>query len=123
MSDNFHFDLTGVSIEKALEIAFQQHSKAVAWAVVPLKEGSERTRLILFWTNHSEATPLPAPMDCAAAVPFVKSWLSAADYGREPDHDGDNGKGCRIYNEAWTHINGMWQAFVAIEPVWLEYGK
>lgn len=173
MSDNFHFDLTGVSLAKALDIAFGQTRKAVGWREDPImshssgvidvgqhswvnkdilaltneqrlelsrlrlldyravdREGNyvhptptKRKRLILFWTKHESMTPLPAPMSAEDAVSFVKAWLAATDYGSEPDHDGDNGKGFRIYNEAWTHVAGLWEAFVAIEPVWMMYGK
>lgn len=53
----------------------------------------------------------------------VRAWLEAVEYGPEPNHDGDNKKGWRVFNERYSHVSGLWQAFVAIEPVWLEYGK
>lgn len=127
MSDNFHFDLTGVDLKRALAIAFQGASggKAIGWADLLFKpNGSgERHRLVLFWTKHDAMTALPAPMNAEEAESFVKAWLGAADYGSQPDHDGDNSKGWRVYNEAWGHVAGMYQAFVAIEPTWLMYGK
>lgn len=141
MPDNFHFDLTGVPLDTCLKIAFDSTpgKKAVAWAVQeaftadPNKswEKSSRRRLILFWHENAkkdggdcDVQMLPAPMDVEAAVPFVKSWLRAENYGGQPDHDGDNGQGWRVYNEAWTKIERAGSySFVAIEPVWLMYGK
>lgn len=172
MSDNFHFDLTGVPLETALGIAFGSSRRMVGWYVEPpgkrlaksldalarvvalheietegrrlanraasslRQEGWELRpvvhrdlsvpRMVLFWADFDGKDvmqKLPAPMGVAEAVPFVKSWLGSADYGHEPDHDGDNSKGCRVYNEAWTHIGQWHAAFAAIEPVWLMHGK
>lgn len=133
--DNFHFDMTGVPLADALKIAFcgSPGNKAVGWSVLDADdtetvEGqhghtSSRKRLVLFWHESGGGTPLPAPMDAEAAIPFIKAWLAEADYGKQPDHDGDNGKGWRIYNEAWGHVARNHYAFVAIEPEWIMYGK
>lgn len=134
MSDNFHFDLTGVPLDKCLEIACSSSRKIVGYRVQTEsddtfrgREWEPRTkagRFILFWAEGAkDMVHLPAKMDQEQIIPLIKAWLSEADYGREPDHDGDNGKGWRVYNEAWGHVNGEWQAFCAIEPVWLMYGK
>lgn len=42
---------------------------------------------------------------------------------KEPDHDGDNDKGFRLFTESWGQVFGEYQAFVAIEPIWAMYGK
>lgn len=141
MSDNFHFDLTGVSLDVCLDVAFSgsPSRKAVAWAVQekfeadPDKrwEKSTNRRLVLFWHESAkngggdcDVQLLPAPMTAEQSVPFVKAWLQSEDYGSQPDHDGNNGKGWRVYNESWTHIDRAGSySFVAIEPVWLMYGK
>ncbi len=124
MADNYRFDLTGVKLETAMEIAFENAPgrKAVAWAVLQNEDDTGK-RLVLFWNKDPLATPLPSEMSVATAVEFVKDWLVAQNYGREPDHDGSNRKGCRIYNEAWGHVAKSHYAFVAIEPVWMMYGK
>lgn len=122
MADNFHFDMTGVPLEKALDIAFGQYSKAVGYRVE-----NDPCRLILYWVaraNGDDVIPFPAPMDAEASVMFVKAWLKhTAKYGSQPDHDGDNKRGCRVYNETWGNVGRDYRAFVAIEPVWLMYGK
>lgn len=124
VSDNFHFDLTGVGLDRALDIAFTGHSKCIGWSEGEVSDGGRvRKRLILHWTENVSATPLPAPMTATEVLPFVQAWLNAVPRGPEPDHDGDNGQGCRVYNEDWGHVGSDYTAFVAIEPRWLMYGK
>lgn len=118
MADNFHFDMTGVPLDLALQVAFT-HNKAVKGFT------SNPGRLTLYHTTTDlpDVTVLPAPMTYDEVMPMIKAWQKTAVYGPQPDHDGDNGKGLRVFNEAWSHVDGRWQAFVAFEPVWLEYGK
>lgn len=120
MSDNFAFDITGAPLAKCLDIAVSAspNRKAVAWHVD--KDGK---RLVLHWAIDSKGIPLPAALDGDALRAFVEAWLEAVNYGPEPDHDGHNGRGCRVYNESWGQVDGEWSAFVAIEPAWLMYGK
>lgn len=71
MADNFHFDLTGVDLERCLAIAFAgaPGAKAVAWAEMdadPEGQGPESLwgasqgtrRLVLFW--HADTNSVPA---------------------------------------------------------------
>ena len=118
MADNFSFDITGVPLDKSLAVATHNNNKVVAWRID--KDGK---RLILYWAEHESATKLPAPLGGDAVETFVRSWLESVDYGQRPDIDGSTARGWRIYNEYWGHIDHQWQAFVAIEPTWLEYGK
>jgi hypothetical protein len=53
----------------------------------------------------------------------IKRFLADTDYGDQPDHDGSNGKGFHIYNEAWNRIGNCWTADFAVEPSWAWYGK
>lgn len=134
MADNRHFDLVGIDLGLSLEVAFSDRHKAVGWAEMDTPDkptgpggvwGANRAskRLVLFWTPDEVMTPLPAPLGIDDCIPFVTAWLNGADYGREPDHDGSNRKGWRVYNEEWGHVAGRWQAFAAVEPVWLLIGK
>jgi hypothetical protein len=133
-ADNFHFDLTGVPLLDALNIAFAGGTTAKGWAEIDTDPSSRGAwapwsametakRLVLFWTADHAMTPLPAPMGPADVEPFVRTWLQAAEYGPEPDHDGDNSMGWRVYNEAWGHVGPYRTAICAIEPVWLMHGK
>ena len=121
MADNFEFRITGASLEKSLDIATTRWKDVTGWSV-----DKDSNRLILYWTNASSSGdyhPLPAPLSGNALVEFVRSWLKSVDYGPEPDHDGENGKGWTVYNERWGHVANRWEAFAAIEPTWLMYGK
>lgn len=80
-------------------------------------------RLILYCYESKKANKLPYPMTPEALIDFAWNWLQTVDYGRQPDHDGDNGKGWHLYTEDWGHVDGDWAAFCAIEPAWAMYGK
>lgn len=122
MSDNYHFDLVCTPLEESLSIAFHgaPGKKATHWKIVP-----EAKKLLLAWNENAgtDFVPFVSPIDAEAAVKVVKGFLAEQNYGTQPDHDGDNGKSWRIYNEAWGHVGGNPYVFVAIEPVWAEYGK
>lgn len=127
-ADNLHFDVAGAPLGLALQVAAVAQRKAVAWrvdqAVPRVGEVPPRApRLVLYWTESSRATALPAPLEGDALVAFVKAWLDTADYGSEPDIDGESSRGCRVYNEDWGQVDHEWQAFAAIEPYWLMHGK
>ncbi len=118
--DNFRIDVTcegDEALRAVMTIAFTQHRSAVGWRLDP------EYGMILYWTDHKGTNALPFPHDAEATFHMVKKWLETQDYGREPGHDGSNGKGFRVYNEAWGHIGSEWQAFLAIKPEWAWYGK
>ena len=119
MSDNFHIDIVhGGDLTDAMKIAFSgaPGGKAEAYAVHP-KKG-----LVFLW-GGKEGIALPFKLDAAGAADFAKRWLAEADYGREPDHDGDNSKGWRIYNDSWAKVEGFSYSIVAVQPAWLMHGK
>lgn len=121
MADNFEFRITGASLEKSLDVATTGWKNVVGWSV-----DQDGKRLVLYWTHandYSDYNPLPAPLSANALVEFVRSWLASVDYGDEPDHDGDNGKGWTVYNESWGMVANRYQAFAAIKPTWMMYGK
>lgn len=120
-ADNTRFDMTAVPIKPALEIAFacSPSGKATHYRVYDNK-------LVFAWHENAgkEFTKLLVPLTAETAVAVVKDWLAAeGQYGGQPDHDGDNGRSCRIYNESWGHIDHNQYTFVAIEPAWAMYGK
>ncbi len=79
--------------------------------------------LILLWHEEQGSTPLPFALDCKRAAEFITNWLGQADYGRQPDHDGDNGKGWRLFTESWGHVAGHHYAIIGVQPAWAMYGK
>lgn len=122
--NNFRIDLTAEGdtvLKKAMEIAFTNSAggKVEAYKVDPEKG------LIFFWTStlHKDVQKLPFKLDAEGAADFTRRWLAEQDYGRQPDHDGDNGKGFRIYCESWGRVGDLSGSFVAIQPCWAWYGK
>lgn len=118
--DNFHIDLSNdKNLVEAMTIAFRGY-KAVGYAVIPEKG------MVFFWMECPEApgyTSLPFKMDAKGAAEFALRWLAEADYGRQPDHDGDNGKGWRLYTDSWGRIAPWHRSIAAVQPCWAEYGK
>ena len=120
MADNFEFRITGASLEKSLDIAATSWKNVSGWSVD--KDGK---RMILYWThaNYPDYVQLPAEFPTTEMAMFIKAWLNNVNYGKEPDTDGSCKKGWTVYNESWGQVAGRYQAFVAIEPTWLMYGK
>ena len=81
-------------------------------------------RLVFYQYADAKMTPFPSPISLDRAAEIAFDWLASQNYGPEPDHDGDNNKGWRAFRDEWGHIDGHGHAsFVAIEPMWMEYGK
>lgn len=59
-------------------------------------------------------------MDAAGCADFASRWLAEAEYGAEPDHDGCNTRGWRVYNEK---CDGHYGAIIAVAPAWACHGK
>ncbi len=138
--DNFAFDITAMSKETfdlAMQVACADNEEATLYRVLdyPVK-ANEWTKedtpkmptLILYWTDKADdATKLPAPMKGEALASFVWNWLQDVwkndAAGSEPDHDGSNSQGYRIFNEEWTHVADQSEAFMGIQPIWAMHGK
>ena len=121
--DNFHIDIMSEGdLVEPMKIAFRgaAGSRAEAYVVDP------KLGLIFFWSANDgpkDIAKLPFKLDATAAADFAKRWLAEQDYGNEPDHDGDNGRGWRLYNESWGRVGGHTYSFVAVKPAWAMYGK
>lgn len=88
------------------------------------REAQEGTKtLILLWHEERGSLPLAYPLDIEEAIPFVIGWLKRADRGPQPDHDGDNGKGWRVFTDSWGHVAGHQYTIAAVQPIWAVYGK
>lgn len=71
-----------------------------------------------------KSVPFIMPIDADEAAGLATVWLAnGAKWDKEPDHDGDNGKGWRVFNGAWGHVYGMYQGICAVAPEWAMYGK
>jgi hypothetical protein len=122
MMDNFSFDVTAegdTDFKDTLRLAIRLHgtTKITHYAILP-----NNSDLALFWmspdSDVSGARPLPYPMDVEAVIVFVVGWLRTADYDDQPDHDGDNGKGWRVYNESWGQVWGARSGVIAVQTAW-----
>ena len=120
--DNFHFDLTSEGdLVAPMKIAFQRPTQRAEGYLIHPEKG-----LVFFWylgETVEGLVKLPFKMDHVGAADFARRWLDEQDYGREPDHDGDNGRGWRLYNEEWGRVGSWTGAFIAVKPAWAMYGK
>ena len=81
-------------------------------------------KFILFEYPHEKMTPFPSPMSVDFVAAMIYEWLKTAEYSEEPDHDGSNERGWRLYKENWGRINKFGHGSIgAVEPMWIEYGK
>lgn len=120
--DNFRVDITSEGKE-SLKTALGLFRRKVTGYSIGEGSVAPRKRLVLYWGPSEAATPLPVALSLEQAADLAVAWLEAADYGAKPQHEGSNGKGFRLYCEAWGQIDGDSFAFAALEPVWAIYGK
>lgn len=118
--DNFHIDVTSMG-----EPAFRAALGLCRWPKVTGYRIGPGARIVLYWTSSSakDYVALPYWMTLDQAATFVLGWLEQVDYCKEPDHDGSNSKGWRMYCEDWGHVDSDPYAFIAIEPTWAMHGK
>lgn len=134
--DNFSINLTAESKETLLEvlkIVFKHNcpsGKAKFWTEKKIETNPEwigtdinRNVLILLWHEEKGSVKLPSPIDAAGSCELAWNWLMEQDYGPEPDQDGDNEKGFRVYCNHWGHVEGYHYAIIGIVPAWAMYGK
>lgn len=88
-----------------------------------IEHGDGVETLILFWSDEHDAKPLPFPLNLEQAAGFIVDWLGSVDFGTEPDHDGSNHKGWRLFTEDWGHVAGNHYTIIAAQPAWAMYGK
>lgn len=140
--DNFKLDVVSAGreqFERAISIAMGHHGSATHYAVIDHKAdvnewvggSGNRKTLVLFWTNDAGSPLKPVPFPCKmrgpALVEFLWHWLETiweeSPPGDEPDHDGSNSHGWRVFNEAWGHVASSHYAFLGVQPVWAMHGK
>lgn len=137
--NNFSIDVTAETdetLEAVLEIAFRHNGPlAEYWLemeVSPQAEwlgtgGTRKALVLCAWEEKAKpgiaVNRFPIRLDAKGAAPIVARWLDAADRGHRPDHDGDNGKGFRVFCNFWGHFEGYHSAIVGIVPAWAMYGK
>lgn len=128
--DNFHINVVAKGREllgKTLEIAFSEWPRGAAGYRIDKAAG-----LIFLWhvdprPQDEGAVPFPFMMDPSGAADFAARWLATADYGQEPDHDGDNTKGWRVFLGGFGRVHTSTgeedHAVCAVQPAWAMHGK
>lgn len=119
MADNPVLRVSGKNIERlkvVLSLTSRQH--AIGYHADP-------SRITFFHAEHQLMTRFPTALSLDLCAGIAMDWLkSAAVFPKEPDHDGDNEEGWLCVTGNWGHVEPFgWQAFVAVEPYWLAYGK
>lgn len=125
-------------MKHAMAVAFtlSKYSRCVAthWAIV---QGC----LVFFWMRPThnagelykvgpdpvDPVRLMVPLAAEGAAHSAMEWLASdnAKWPEKPDTDGDCGAGWRVFTRDMerVHLFGMYQAIVAVQPVWAIYGK
>ena len=68
------------------------------------------------------AISFPQPASQQQATELVWHWLQHIQYPPD-EHDGSSEKGWRAFNEQFGIVDGCWEAFVAIRPMWIYFPK
>lgn len=121
MADNFYINVVSIgreSLGMALDIALRSGFRSVVGYKINPTKG-----LVFYWSDAHDCIKLPFTLDLAGVTDFADRWLAEQDYGQEPDHDGHNKRGWQVYNEAWNRVGDEYSAFIAVRPMWIEYGK
>jgi hypothetical protein len=119
MSDNKILRVSGEGLEKLkVVLSLCDNQKAIGYHAI-------KEQITFFWSNHEQATLFPSPLHLDRVAELASDWLAtSAHYGPAPDHDGDNERGWLCFTQNWGHIEPFgWQAFIAIKPLWLMFGK
>lgn len=78
------------------------------------------------WNQPSErfaaVMALPEPIRAHAAASMAWDWLKTADFG-DDENDGATYRGWRVFNHEHGMVDGHWDAFVAIRPMWIYLPK
>ena len=146
--DNFSVDITSdkkVHLELAFRMAWSNVPSHIAthFRIVNIKKhtrcygsGDNLTHfsdfeedpdglptLIFFWREEVGSMQLDQPLNHIQSTIHALKWLSKANYPKEPDHDGTNKRGWRVFNGNWGGVMRSSCSIIAIQPEWLMYGK
>lgn len=134
-SNNFHIDVHCRGEEQlrlSLDIALGEAPgrKAKAFIKKKMKTNSiaygkneELETLILLWNEEEGSTPFPSKLGLDQTIAVVTGFLDEVEPGNQPDHDGNNSIGFRVFNEDWGHVGGSPYGIVGIQPCWMMHGK
>ena len=102
---------------------YHQYGTNVSHTTQTIEDQNGKPTLIFYWDKNSNETPLPYPMEEEDCFNFIKGWLKNVEKESEPDHDGDNHNGWRVFNENWGAVLNNNYAVLAVQFEWAMYGK
>lgn len=113
-----------------LRLAFQQLGhpgveghRAVGYRVCP------RDGFVLYGYKSSKCILFPCSLSADQVLPQILAWFESKPactcqgWDANADHDGSNGPGWRVYCEDWGFIDHEHEAFIAVKPAFMWYGK
>lgn len=117
--------LGNARLMSAIEIACGERSRAAkAYQCTAI---DDVPTLIFMWSTDDkpQCIKLPFPMNATRMSDFAQGWLDSLDKHilHEPEHDGGNKLGWRVFNDCWGHVGGCHYAIVGIQPAWIMYPK
>lgn len=68
------------------------------------------------------ATAFAEPIRAEAAARMAWDWLQTAAYG-DDENDGATYRGWRVFNDEHGIVDGHWEAFLAVRPMWIYLSK
>ena len=125
----YRFDIHGPleELQLALKVGFRSGFDSTYYAVgYEVDETGDIPRLIFFNNTALGMTRFFTKFSSDELSDMVKKWcVAAAENMIDPyaGPDGSSEVGFRVFNESWGIVNGKDQAFCAIEPAWIYYGK
>lgn len=126
--DNFNFTVEGgmECLPHAVALAYTEVGNPTGeygvngWYEAPADKGQDvliLTRLKGAGQRLVSPNKLPHVLSEEQAISMITSWLESQDYGKQPNHDGSNGKGFK----AWSPEH--WADVIVVQPRWSMYGK
>lgn len=101
-----HFKGCFVSKKHGLVLCWAEIKNLPEWTSLRFRSVKELTDFVWDWLQSEAARDIEMP-----------------DWDDDADHDGHNKLGWRAFVEDWGHVNKRWEAFLAIKPAYLWYGK
>ena len=113
------------NLDRVLGVAFSDIIAGEKRATHCRVDGHRQLTLFTRPPKSVEATaakPFPGPMSCPQVTDFVWWWLQQVRYPTD-EHDGSSRKGWRVFNDQFGIVDGCWETFVAVRPMWIYFPK
>jgi hypothetical protein len=76
------------------------------------------------YESAPDMSPFPVRLGPQRCAEIAWDWLQGVPYPEQPDHDGDSEGGWLLRTDEWGYVEGFgYQYFIAVEPMWIMFGK